>query len=79
MADYYPLVAKAIAGLDVDTPVGRLQWGKGPNANVVATPILGGQWAQAAKGSPYKLDFVVCENACDSNVPVAARLRPYTA
>jgi branched-chain amino acid transport system substrate-binding protein len=72
-------VAKAIAGLDVETPVGRLQWGKGPNANVVATPILGGQWVQAAKGSPYKLDFVVCENACDGNVPVAARLRPYTA
>ncbi|MFD8308480.1 ABC transporter substrate-binding protein [Streptomyces sp. NPDC059690] len=72
-------IAKAIAGLDVQTPVGRLQWGKGPNANVVATPILGGQWVQAAKGSPYKLDFVVCENACDSNVPVAARLRPYTA
>ncbi|MDF3144591.1 MULTISPECIES: ABC transporter substrate-binding protein [unclassified Streptomyces] len=72
-------VAKAIAGLDVETPVGRLQWGKGPNANVVATPILGGQWVQAAKGSPYKLDFVLCENSSDPNVPVAARLRPYTS
>ena len=72
-------VAKAIAGLDVQTPVGRLQWGKGPNANVVATPILGGQWVQAAKGSPYKLDFVLCENSSDPSVPVAARLRPYTS
>jgi branched-chain amino acid transport system substrate-binding protein len=72
-------VAQAIAGLDVQTPVGRLQWGKGPNANVVATPILGGQWVQAAKGSPYKLDFVLCENSSDPNVPVAARLRPYTS
>ncbi|TQE20513.1 ABC transporter substrate-binding protein [Streptomyces ipomoeae] len=72
-------LAKAIAGLDVQTPVGRLQWGKGPNANVVATPILGGQWVQAAQGSPYKLDFVLCENSSDPNVPVAARLRPYTA
>ncbi|GGM94412.1 ABC transporter substrate-binding protein [Streptomyces fuscichromogenes] len=72
-------VAKAIAGLDVQTPVGRLQWGKGPNANVVATPILGGQWVQAAKGSPYKLDFVLCENSSDPNVPVAARLHPYTS
>ncbi|MFF6804499.1 ABC transporter substrate-binding protein [Streptomyces sp. NPDC012616] len=72
-------VAKAIAGLDVQTPVGRLQWGKGPNANVVATPILGGQWVQAAQGSPYKLDFVLCENSSDPNVPVAARLRPYTS
>jgi branched-chain amino acid transport system substrate-binding protein len=72
-------VARAIAGLDVQTPVGRLQWGKGPNANVVATPILGGQWVQAAEGSPYKLDFVLCENSSDPNVPVAARLRPYTS
>ncbi|MFI5793487.1 ABC transporter substrate-binding protein [Streptomyces sp. NPDC051677] len=72
-------VAQAIAGLDVQTPVGRLQWGKGPNANVVATPILGGQWVQAAQGSPYKLDFVLCENSSDPNVPVAARLRPYTS
>ncbi|MGW1269657.1 ABC transporter substrate-binding protein [Streptomyces sp. NPDC002491] len=70
-------VAKAIAGLDVETPVGRLQWGKGPNANVVATPILGGQWVRAAQGSPHQLDFVLCENACDPNVPLAARLRPY--
>ncbi|WP_222623188.1 ABC transporter substrate-binding protein [Streptomyces sp. ISID311] len=72
-------VAKAIAGLDVQTPVGRLQWGKGPNANVVATPILGGQWVQAKSGSPYKLDFVLCENSSDPNVPVGARLRPYTS
>ncbi|WP_220213550.1 ABC transporter substrate-binding protein [Streptomyces shenzhenensis] len=72
-------VAKAIGRLDVQTPVGRLQWGKGPNANVVAAPILGGQWVQAAKGSPYKLDFVLCENSSDPNVPVAARLRPYTS
>src|SRR4030095_1360254 len=40
-------VAKAIGTLDVQTPVGRLQWGKGPNANVVATPIIGGQWVAA--------------------------------
>lgn len=70
-------VAEAIAGLDVETPVGRLRWGKGPNANVVAAPILGGQWVRAAKGSPYKLDFVVCENSSDPKVPVAGRLRPY--
>lgn len=72
-------VAKAIGTLDVQTPVGRLQWGKGPNANVVATPILGGQWVSAPAGSPYKLDFVLCENSSDSNVPVAGRLLPYTA
>ncbi|HLL67812.1 MAG TPA: ABC transporter substrate-binding protein [Micromonosporaceae bacterium] len=71
-------VAKAITTLDVQTPVGRLQWGKGPNANVVATPILGGQWV-AATDSKYKVEFVVCENSSDPNVPVAGQLKPYGA
>jgi len=68
-------VAKAISTLDVQTPVGRLQWGKGPNANVVATPIIGGQWT--ASGGKYPLDFLLCENSSDSNVPIAAQLKPY--
>jgi branched-chain amino acid transport system substrate-binding protein len=72
-------VAKAIGTLDVQTPVGRLQWGKGPNGNVVATPILGGQWVAAPAGSKYKLDFVLCENSSDTKVPVAAKLHAYGA
>ena len=70
-------LAKAIGSLQVQTPLGNLQWGKGPVANVVVTPIIGGQWVAASAGSKYKLDFVLCENSCDSNVPVAAKLRPY--
>ena len=70
-------LAKVISTLDVETPIGRLQWGKGPNSNVVATPILGGQWVSASAGSNYKLDFVLCENSCDPNVPVAGQLRAY--
>lgn len=70
-------LAKAIGALSVDTPVGHLAWGKGPVPNVVATPIIGGQWVSAASGSKYKLDFVVCDNSTDSNVPVASKLRPY--
>jgi branched-chain amino acid transport system substrate-binding protein len=69
-------LAKAIGTLDVQTPVGRLQWGKGPNANVVATPILGGQWVPSTD-SRYKIDFVLAENSSDPNVPVAAKLKPY--
>ncbi len=46
-------VAKAIGTLEVETPVGRLQWGKGPNANVVATPIIGGQWVAAAASTSW--------------------------
>jgi branched-chain amino acid transport system substrate-binding protein len=69
-------VSKAIGTLSVETPVGKLQWGKGPNANVVATPILGGQWVAGATPG-RKVDFVLCENSSDPNVPVAAQLRPY--
>jgi branched-chain amino acid transport system substrate-binding protein len=69
-------VAQAISRLDVETPVGRLRWGNGPNANVVATPILGGQWRASAAGSKFPLDFVLCENSSDPMVPVATRLQP---
>jgi branched-chain amino acid transport system substrate-binding protein len=72
-------VAAAIGTLNVQTPVGLLQWGKGPNGNVVATPIIGGQWVKAAAGSKYKLDFVLCENSSDKKVPIAATLQPYSA
>lgn len=70
-------VTKAMSTLSVETTVGTLEWGKGPVANVVATPIIGGQWVTAPSGSGHKVDFVVCENSCDANVPVAARLKRY--
>ncbi|HKT02207.1 MAG TPA: ABC transporter substrate-binding protein [Rugosimonospora sp.] len=71
-------LAQAIGALQVATPVGNLHWGKGPVANVVATPIIGGQWVTDPTGK-YKLDFVLCENSADPNVPIAAKLNPYTA
>lgn len=70
-------LAKAIGTLSVETPIGNLQWGKGPVANVVATPIIGGQWVAAAAGSKYKLDFVLCENSADPNVPIASKLKAF--
>jgi branched-chain amino acid transport system substrate-binding protein len=70
-------LAKAISTLEVETPVGHLHWGKGPNSNVVATSFVGGQWVQAPAGSNYKLDFVICENSTDPNVPVAGQLRAW--
>jgi branched-chain amino acid transport system substrate-binding protein len=70
-------LAKAISTLEVETPVGRLHWGKGPNANVVATSFVGGQWVPAQAGSTYTLDFVICENSTDPNVPVAGKLQAW--
>ncbi|MGZ4359344.1 MAG: ABC transporter substrate-binding protein [Gaiellaceae bacterium] len=68
-------VANAMKNLDVTTPVGRLQWGKGPVPNVVVTPIPGGQWRKV-KGK-LKVDFVICEHSDDARIPVASKLRPY--
>jgi branched-chain amino acid transport system substrate-binding protein len=69
-------LAEAIGTLAVETPMGKLEWGKGPNGNVVATPIIGGQWVEAQSGQ-FPLEFVVCENANDPAVPIAANLQPF--
>jgi branched-chain amino acid transport system substrate-binding protein len=71
-------LARTLATLEVDTPVGHLAWGKGPFANVVATPIVGGQWVAAPAGSKYKLEFVICENSSDPKVPIAAKLQAFS-
>ncbi len=73
-------VATALSSLSVETPIGTLAWSttgspKTPFPNVVATPIIGGQWVEGTHGFP--LDFVLCENSSDPNVPVAASLIPY--
>ena len=69
-------VADAMKTLTVETPVGNLKWGAGPVANVVATPIPGGHWV---KGTKYPVDFVICENSADPNIPVGGKLTPYGA
>src|SRR5438093_189405 len=40
-------VAEAMKTLSVQTPLGTLKWGSGPVPNVVATPIIGGQWLKS--------------------------------
>jgi branched-chain amino acid transport system substrate-binding protein len=71
-------VATAMKTLAVDTPLGHLAWGGTVTPpNVVATPIIGGQWV-ATPGTPYPINFVICENSNDSNVPIAATLTAYS-
>ena len=67
-------VAEAMKTLSVQTPIGLLKWGTGPVANVVAAPIIGGQWL---KSSRYPVDFTICENSSDPNIPIAGKLAPY--
>jgi branched-chain amino acid transport system substrate-binding protein len=70
-------VANAIAKLNTVTAIGRVDFKKGPVPNCVATPLIGSQWVKA-KGGKFKLDLVVTDNACDPNVPVTAKLQPYS-
>ncbi len=69
-------LAQAISTLKVDTPLGPLDWTKGPVKNVVTTAIPGAQWVKAA-GGKYPLDLVLTENIDDKSIPVQAKLRPY--
>ena len=71
-------VAKALATLKTTTIGGSVDFTSGPVPNVASGPIIGTQWVKAPAGSKYKLDYVVTENATDPNVPVGAKLLPYS-
>ena len=71
-------VAKTLGHLKVTTAVGVVEWGTGPVPNVFPTPLIGAQWVQAKAGSKYKLDLVIVDNADDPNVPIGAKLQPYS-
>jgi branched-chain amino acid transport system substrate-binding protein len=72
-------VAKAMSMLKVVTPVGPIDFTKGPVPNVSATPIIGSQWVKAKPGSKFKLALPLTEHADDPNVPIGAQLLPYNA
>jgi branched-chain amino acid transport system substrate-binding protein len=69
-------VAQALSRLNVITTIGKVDFTSGPVPNVSAMPILNGQWLRATSG-PYKLDYVLVNNAGDPHVPVSNALKPY--
>jgi branched-chain amino acid transport system substrate-binding protein len=69
-------VAKAMSTLNVTTTVGKVDFTTGPVPNVATTVLINAQWVKALSG-PYKLDYLVIENAADPNVPVTHKMRPY--
>lgn len=71
-------VVKALAALNTVTIAGKVDFTSGPVANVSPGPIIGTQWIKAPEGSRFQYDYVVTENATDPNVPVAAKLLPYS-
>jgi branched-chain amino acid transport system substrate-binding protein len=69
-------VAKALSTLKTITSVGKLDFTSGPVPNVCAMPMIGTQWIKGT--GKHKLDYVITENAGDANVPVSAKLLPYS-
>jgi branched-chain amino acid transport system substrate-binding protein len=70
-------LANSIATLKVDTPMGHLDWTKGPVKNVVDTVIPGCQWVPSKPGSKFPLDLLMTEHSQDPSIPIQAKLKPY--
>lgn len=68
--------ADAIGKLKVETPVGQLDWSKGPVGNVVGNVIPGAQWVKSS-GGKFPLELVMTENSEDPKIKVQAKLKPY--
>jgi branched-chain amino acid transport system substrate-binding protein len=66
----------ALEVLDVVTIAGRVNFKTGPVPHVAFGPAIVTQWVKAAQG-PYALDYIICDNATDPNVPITANLAPY--
>jgi branched-chain amino acid transport system substrate-binding protein len=67
-------VANAMLTLKVETPLGVLEWGKGPVPNVVPTTLVNGQWIKGT--GKWPLDWVCVDNTEDPNIPTSATLVP---
>jgi branched-chain amino acid transport system substrate-binding protein len=68
-------VAKAIAKLNTETSVGKVDFTTGPVPNVATTNSIGCQWLKSSGKFPFEL--VIIENSEDRKVPVNAKLLPY--
>jgi branched-chain amino acid transport system substrate-binding protein len=71
-------VIEAIKATDLDTVVGKINWGKdkdlGPiAANVCKTPLVGGQW-RTKDGKSFEL--VVVDNSHAPEVPAGGKMEP---
>ncbi len=66
-------VRDAIAASSLATVVGPVKWGgQGPFKNVSKTPLVLGQWG---KGSKYKVELTIVDNAGAKNIPTGGSLK----
>ena len=72
-------LAAAIAATNLDTVVGKVQWG-GANLppfaakNVAKTPLVGGQW----RFKDGKYDIVITDNRTAPEIPITGKMQAIT-
>lgn len=70
-------LANSIPTLVVQTPLGTIDWTKGPVKNVAKAILIGAQWVKSASSSKFPLDLLTVEHAEDPKVPIQTKLKPY--
>ncbi|MFM2281577.1 MAG: hypothetical protein RLZZ444_3808 [Pseudomonadota bacterium] len=68
-------IRDAIAGLTLDTVVGKVDFKNTPLKNVGLTHITGGQW-QKTGDAKFPFDLKVVDNSTNPDVPVSSQLLP---
>ncbi|MFD1796953.1 ABC transporter substrate-binding protein [Paracoccus aurantiacus] len=64
-------ILAAIAGTDLETIVGPVNWSTGPVRNVTKTPLVAGQWQREGDG----IDLKIVTNATAPDIPVTGELQ----
>jgi branched-chain amino acid transport system substrate-binding protein len=67
-------VRDAIAGLSIDTIVGKVDFAGSPIGNVAKTKLVGGQWRKAETATGY--DLVIVDNTGNPDVPTGGSIEP---
>jgi branched-chain amino acid transport system substrate-binding protein len=71
-------MVKAIAATNLNTVVGRIEWGQKnlppfAQKNIAKTPLVGGQWRLRGAN---KYDIVITENKTAPEIPVGGQMQP---
>lgn len=66
-------IAATMPSLKADSINGPVDFSSGPVKNVAHGPIIGTQWQKSGD----RFEYVITENATDTNVPVTGELRAY--
>lgn len=64
-------IVQAIAGTNLDTIVGPVNWSTGPVKNVTKTPLVAGQWQKEGDG----FDLKIVANAPAPQIPLTGELK----